>query len=182
MLALLIFLSCVFIACATGVLAAYADFRGLSIPNQYSAIIMGSFALCYALLWLLGRDDVLGPLASHVIAAGVIFLVTLVMFMVGGLGAGDSKLATVFALWAGLGGLMPFLFYMAVIGGLLGLTALVLKKWRPIKGAAAQGWIGRVQAGENKVPYGIAIVAGALASFVKIGYFDSGVLASFVMS
>lgn len=77
---------------------------------------------------------------------------------------------------------MPFLFYMALVGGVLGLVALALRKWKPVKNPAEGSWIARVQAGENKVPYGAAIAAGALASFVELGYFSSEVLSSFLMS
>ena len=180
MLLLIVFLMCLFVAMGTSVLAAVSDYRGMTIPNTYSAIIIGAFVLCYAILWMGGRDDVFGPLMSHGLAALIVFLITLVMFMAKAIGAGDSKLATALAFWAGLKGLMPFVFYMSVVGGLLGLTALVLKKWTPVKNPPEGSWIAQVQGGASKVPYGIAIVAGALASFVKIGYFDVEVLSSFL--
>jgi Flp pilus assembly protein protease CpaA len=183
MILLILFLACVFVVVATGVLAAVSDFRGLVIPNLYSGLVIGAFVVCYAGLWLGGaQGTVFSPISSHILAAVVVFAVTLVMFLLKGLGAADSKLGTGFALWTGLQGLLPFLFYMALVGGLLGIAALILRKIKPIQGLRADSWIARVQAGENKVPYGIAIVIGALASFVKLGYFDPGVLSSFLNS
>ena len=182
MILLTIFLILIFVALGTGLLASISDFRGLVIPNLYSLIVLGAFFACYAVLWLGGRDDVLGSLTAHFIAAGIVFLVTLGMFSLKVLGAADSKLGTAYALWVGLKGLMPFLFYLALVGGVLGLVALALRKWKPVKNPAEGSWIARVQAGENKVPYGAAIAAGALASFVELGYFSSEVLSSFLMS
>lgn len=182
MILLTLFLVCVFVALGTAVLASVSDLRGLTIPNLYSVIVIAAFVVCYVIMWLGGRDDVFGSVASHLIAALIVFGVTLAMFAFKALGAADSKLGTAFALWAGLPGLMVFLFYMALAGGVLGMAALVLQKWRPVKSPPDGSWIARVQAGESKVPYGLAIAFGALASFVKLGYFDPEVLSSFLSS
>lgn len=181
MILLIVFLICLFVVAGTGVLSALSDVRGLTIPNMYSGIIIGAFALCYAALWFGGREDVFSSLYSHGLSGLIVFVVTLVMFMSGGIGGGDSKLATAFAFWVGVKGLIPFVFYMSVVGGLLALSALVLQKCKPVKAPKEGGWVARVQGGESKVPYGVAIVAGALASFVKIGYLDVEVLSSFVL-
>jgi len=182
MVLLIVFLVCLFSAVGVGFLAAYADFKGMTIPNFYSAIILGAFLTGYLILWLFGREDVFGAFVSHLLSGGLVFALTLVMFALKGIGAGDSKLATAFAFWVGLRGLMPFLFYMALMGGVLGLVALVLRKFKPLKNPAEGSWIARVQAGENAVPYGIAIVAGALVSFIKLGYIGTEVFSSFLLS
>ena len=181
MLLLIVFLTGIFVALGAGALAGYSDFKGLTIPNVYSAVVGGSFLVVYALLWLFGRDDVFFSLGNHVMAAVIVFAVTLVMFGLKIMGAADSKLATVYALWLGTKGLFPFLVYMAFIGGALGLVALYFLKAKPWKGAPEGSWLARVQAGESKVPYGIAIVLGALASFVNLGYFSGEVFSSFLM-
>lgn len=180
MLLLIIFLVGVLVAAGTGVLAAYSDVKGLTIPNLYSAIIGSAFIVTYALLWIFGAHGIFSSLGSHVLAALIVFGITAGMFAMKGLGAADSKLATVYALWTGLGGLMAFIFYMALIGGVLGLVGLYIRKYKPFKIPQTDGWVDRLQKGESKVPYGVAIVGGVLASFVKIGYFSGDVLASFL--
>ncbi|MCC6597244.1 MAG: prepilin peptidase [Alphaproteobacteria bacterium] len=175
------FLAFVFVALAAGVLAALSDLRGMVIPNVLSVIIISAFFLVYVVLWFGGRDDVFAPFLSHVVAALIVFCLTLLMFFFKGLGAGDSKFGTAFALWVGLKGLVPFLFYMALVGGALGVLALVLRKWKLIPNAKEGSWVARVQAGENSVPYGVAIFSGALASFVKLGYLGPEVLSSFLL-
>ena len=181
MFLLLVFLISLFIVAGVCVLSAVSDLRGMTIPNQHSLIILGAFVACYGILWVFGRDDVFFSLSSHILAVVIMFLITLAMFAFKLIGAGDSKLASVLALWVGLKGLIPFIFYMSVAGGLLGLSALALKKWKPIKEPKANSWVARVQGGESKVPYGVAIALGALASFIEIGYLEGDTLASFLM-
>lgn len=181
MIALIIFLTGIFIALGTGVLASISDFKGMKIPNLYSAIVALSFVVVYGVLWLLDVSDVtFFAMGSHLIAALVVFAVTAVMFFAKAIGAADSKLATAYALWLGVKGMIVFLFYMALAGGILAIIALILKKMRPIKNPAEGSWIARVQAGESKVPYGIAIFIGALASFAELGYLNIETFVSFI--
>jgi prepilin peptidase CpaA len=176
MIALVIFLTCLFIAIAVGVMAAWSDFKGLTIPNWHSAAVFLSFVVAYALMHLLGHEDVFGSLWSHGAAGLVVFGVTALLFALGTMGAADSKLSTAYAFWAGIPGLPAFLFYMTLAGGVIGVTAIVLRKYKPFSKAPAGGWVARAQAGENKVPYGIAIVCGALACFLKLGYLGPVIL------
>lgn len=176
MVALIVFLTCLFVAVAVGAMAAWSDFKGLIIPNWHSGAIVGSFFVAFILMQLLGHPEAFGNIYSHVAAGVVIFIVTATMFGLKTIGAADSKLCTAYAFWAGILGLPAFLFYMTVVGGLIGLSAIALRKWQPVKNPVPGGWIARVQAGENKVPYGIAIVSGALVSFVQLGYFSKVVL------
>ncbi len=180
MFLLVIFLTGLFVTIGVGLLAAYSDIRGLKIPNLYSVLIISAFLFTFGMLSVFGRADVFSSPLSHGLGALIVFLVTMVMFALGGLGGADSKLGTAFALWVGVRGLFPFLFYMSLCGGILALTALALKKWPVFKSAAPESWVGRVQAGESKVPYGVAIVFGALASFVDLGYLNQETFRFFV--
>lgn len=182
MILLIIFLTGLLVAVGAGVLASFSDARGLTISNSYSAAIGIAFIVCFVLLALGGHENVFYSFSSHFLGALIVFGVTAALFSFGIIGAADSKLATVYALWMSLHGLFAFLFYMSLAGGLLGLLTLYLRKFKPLQKVKAGTWIARAQAGENKVPYGIAIFAGALASFVKLGYFDTETLRSFVLS
>lgn len=170
MIALTIFLFCVFAALGTGILSGYSDFRGLKIPNGYSAVILGLFPLCYAALWILDDLDIFQSLTSHLLALLLVFAITAALFSFGVMGAADSKLGSAFALWVGLQGLVPFLFVMSIAGAMLALISLMFKKRPLIKNPRPDSWIDVVQKGGNKVPYGIAIVIGAFYSFHHIGY------------
>lgn len=145
--------------------AAVEDFRGLQIPNFISLGILISFIAAWAFDMGLVGGAWWHPFA---IAFGV-FLISYIMFAVNIMGAGDSKLATVLSLWLGFKALLIFLFYMSLIGGILGLMTLLIRKKKPFKNISGNGWINQVQNGRNAVPYGIAITFGFLAAAIQSG-------------
>lgn len=145
--------------------AAIEDFRGLQIPNFISLGILAAFAIA----WMLDRQ-LTGGVWWHpfAIAFGV-FLMTYVMFVVNIMGAGDSKFATVLSLWLGFKALLIFLFYMSLVGGVLGLVTLYIRNRKPFKNVSGNGWIAQVQGGRNAVPYGIAITIGFFVAALQSG-------------
>ncbi len=177
---LVIFLICVFVTLIIGVLAGLSDVKSMTIPNSYSAFVIGLFFICYTTLYLSGQAGVFGSLQSHLMSAGVTFLVTAALYTFRVLGAGDSKFGTACALWISIGHLPIFLFFMTLFGGLLGVASLYIKKKKPFKSPAEGSWVAQVQGGADKVPYGVAITFGMLISFVYSEYFSMDVLSSFL--
>ncbi|MFA7276436.1 MAG: prepilin peptidase [Pseudobdellovibrionaceae bacterium] len=154
-------------------MAAYTDFRGFKIPNIIPLTIVGAFVCAYGVVTLTEqRDIVFTGIMGHVAAAGIVLVVTGGLFVLKQLGAGDSKFATAIALWAGMQGLVPFLFYMALAGGLIAAFSLVLRKKKLFANAPEGSWINKAQNGAGVVPYGMAIAAGALAMVLFKGYFN----------
>ncbi len=181
MILLIVFLICVFITLAIGVLAGFSDIRRMKIPNSYSVYVIALFFIAYGALHLGGQGDVFGALVSHLISAGLMFVVTLILFAAGMIGGGDSKFATACAFWITAQYLPIFLFFMTLAGGLLGAAALYIKRRKPFEAPAEGGWIAQVQEGADKVPYGVAIAFGMFIAFVYAGYFSPDVLSSFVI-
>ncbi len=174
---LFIIIFCLLVVIGLGVLAAVSDWRGLLIPNAYSLGIILAFIPAYAaFLFFAGDSGYFQGWASHLGAFAILFIGSFILFTLNMFGAGDSKLATAFALWVGLEGLGAFVFYMALVGGLLGLVTLGLRKYKPFAHVRPGTWFARAQAGDNVVPYGIAITAGAIAAFFWLGYADLVVL------
>lgn len=171
MFALIIFLTSLFLVIAIGAKASLSDLKGLTIPNKYAVGALGIYVGCFLLLALLGQAAILPSLISSLLAALIFFGITFAMFSFKILGAADSKLGTVLSLWIGLKALPVFLFYMTLTGGVLALGALFLKKKPLIKAPLAGSWVDEVQKGNSKVPYGVAIFVGLLATFAKLGYF-----------
>lgn len=170
---LFIIVFCLLIALGFGVAAAVSDWRGFLIPNTYSAGVALAFIPAYSVfLFFAGDSGFFEGWGSHLGACAIVFAVSFLLFSFNMFGAGDSKLVTAYALWTGMGGLSAFVFYMALVGGLLGVATLLLRKHKPFKEAREGTWIARAQAGDNAVPYGIAIMVGAIASFVWLGYFS----------
>ncbi len=181
MISLIIFLFCVFVVLAVGALAGASDIRSMTIPNMYSVYVIAAFAVAYLTLFITGNDKVFGALHSHLISAVGAFIVTFILFVTKVIGAGDSKFGSACALWVSAKYLPIFLFFMALVGGVLGVVALILKRKKPIENPAEGSWVYQVQGGADKVPYGVAIAFGMLIAFVHAGYFSTDVLSSFLV-
>lgn len=136
-----------------------SDIRRLRIPDSVWLIVLATFFFNY---WLLG---VPGGVAPHLWAGGIAFALTFGIYLAGVLGAGDVKLISALALWAGLRDGMAFMIVMALIGGLLALLLLALRKsmarWPAIKpyipSRRLKAWARR-----RIYPYGIAICLAGL--------------------
>lgn len=182
MLFLIVFLSALLVASALGLLSAWSDYRGMIIPNSYPLGIILAFVFAYmACAW--GGNA--GPepfqkLSSHLVAASVAFVVTFIMTITKVMGGGDSKLITAYALWVGVLNMAWFLFVVTLVGAVLAVAGLIVRRWKPFKTARAGGWLARLQAGEKVVAYGIPIAIGALYIFVTEGYADLDMLTSFI--
>ena len=181
MLALIVFLTSILLIVVIGAKASWSDIQGLTIPNKYTVAAFGLYIGCFLILKLLGHADVLPSLISSLLAAVIFFAVTFVMFSFKLLGAADSKLGTAFSLWVGAKALPFFLFYMTLMGGVLAIMALFLRKKPLFKDIKPDSWIDKVQKGDSKVPYGVAIFVGLLATFVKLGYFRYETFVSFLV-
>lgn len=148
------------------VMACISDVRSLRIPNLYSIIVLAAFVLAFAVspasfyVWW-----------EHVGAMVAMLLITYLMFCFNMLGSGDSKFGSVLALWVGLPGLMVYVFYMALMGGVIGAATLYIRKKKPCANPLKGSWIAQVQEGRNAVPYGVAITFGAWAAFFHTAFF-----------
>lgn len=180
MIFLIMFLLGIFVTLGISIMAAFSDWRTMTIPNSYSVYVISAFFVTYGVLYLGGHADVFSSLSSHILSAGITFAVTFVLFSIGVLGAGDSKFGSACALWIGVKFLPIFLFYMTLCGGVLGVVALYIKKHKPFDSPAEGGWIAQVQSGKDKVPYGIAICFGLILAFLYSEYFSAEILSSFV--
>ena len=148
----------------TTLLACLSDVQTLRIPNLYSVIVMAAFAVAFFV-----SPESFGSWKEHLGAFAIILIVTYIMFMVGMMGGGDSKFGSALALWVGVHGLLSFVFWMGLMGGILGGISLYFKKKKPVQNPKEGSWIAQVQMGRNAVPYGIAISFGAWAGLLQTG-------------
>lgn len=161
-------------------MSGLSDIRGLTIPNAYSAVVIVAFLFAYLALWGHGNPQTMWVLSAHLSSGLLTFSITFLLFSLRMLGAADSKLATAYALWFKLTDLPLFLAYMALTGGLVAVASLVIMRRKPFKDPLKGSWVDRVQNGESKVPYGVAIAAGALVAFLKAGYLSGDFLIGFL--
>ena len=139
-------------AVATGVLAwaAVSDARTRRIPNAAVLALLGLFVPWTA-------ADGGATLISALEAGGIALAVGVVLYLFKVLGAGDSKLFAVCALYAGMG-YLPYLALATSLAG--GVIALVSVASRPQRALVMATMRGKGDWGRG-VPYGVAVAAGA---------------------
>jgi prepilin peptidase CpaA len=146
--------------------AIVSDFRNLLIPNWITIVLTSTF-LAFAATHL---DP--GAILVHVAVMGGVFLVFLVFFIVGWVAGGDVKLMAAIALWMGLEHVFDFVLVTWLLGSLLALALLQIRKY----GFLASGVLGgtwlfqRVStlAENRQCPYGVAIGIAALLTSARI--------------
>lgn len=142
-----------FLICVALAIAGASDVRSRRIPNWTVLAIAGLFCAWY----FVGRPAV--PILSSLGGALIVFAGSCALYSFGIIGAGDSKLATIVALFAGIARLPEYILYMSVTGGVLVLCMLAAQPARALVIFQVRGKGGL----DRGVPYGVAIaVAGAM--------------------
>lgn len=181
MLFLIVFLCAVLVALGLGLLSAASDFRGMTIPNSYALGILLAFVFAFIAAMLAKNPEPFQIISSHLWAGGVAFVITFLMAVTRTMGAGDSKLITVYALWMGMQHVAWYLLIVTFWGALFAIIAIVLKRFKPFKNVRPGSWIARTQAGEAVVAYGIPIVLGAFCIFFTEHYLSVSTLKAFIV-
>ncbi len=139
-------------------LAASSDLLTMRISNRLVAIMVLAFFVLS-----LAAQLPLEQIATHVGVAGIVLVIGFAFFSFGWIGGGDAKLAAATTLWIGLGVMLPYLIYSALLGGALTLMLLSVRRWPLPAFLVGVRWIERLHDRKAGVPYGIALaVAGIL--------------------
>ena len=152
--------------------AAVCDARTFTIPNRISLAII---LLYPASVFAAPRPvDWQGALMF----AGIILVVGYVMFLVHWrgaplMGAGDTKLLTAVALWAGPALVLDLVVVMALFGGLIAISAwarnIAQMGSATAPSAGLRSVLSYLRIPHVHLPYGLAICGGAL--YVALGLF-----------
>jgi prepilin peptidase CpaA len=156
--------------------ACVCDLRTRRIPNNVVASLVLS-GVGYALATM-------SPIAAleHALGGSAVGLAVWLPFWIARvLGAGDVKLAAAAGAWLGTGGVVEASLLGAVAGGVLALWALASHGGLAAGATRFAGWMlasrvmGRVAPEltptERRIPYGLAIAAGAAAAAWVPGMF-----------
>ena len=149
----------IYVACVS--YAMWTDATRMTIPNKVSIILTAAFGF-FAIQHLQ-----LVSAAVHIGIALAIFAVTFACFVMHWMGGGDVKLLSAVSAWMGPEYIMPFLFNVALFGGLLALTIIILR--RAVQTSALSNRFPALclrfgQASSRHVPYAIPIGCAALLS------------------
>lgn len=135
-------------------LAALQDIVQLRISNYIVLLLLAVTIIGIGMTAPAG--DWWRHLASFVLTLGV----GTFLFARGWLGGGDTKLLAASALAFPLAGLLWFVTSVAILGGLVTLLLLVVRRVAPARRAGDDGIEGGRRS--RSVPYGVAIAAGAI--------------------
>jgi prepilin peptidase CpaA len=137
--------------------AAGWDIASFTIPNFLQAALLAGFAL-FAGLAHLGASAI----GLHLLAGFIGLLLGFGLFALGYVGGGDAKLFAAVLLWLGLSDLMPYALAATLLGGVLTLALIALRRLPLPQILARQAWILRLHDEKAGIPYGVALAAGAL--------------------
>jgi len=131
--------------------AASTDLFTMTISNRVSLILAAGFVVLAVL-----QGMPLVDVGYHFAAGFLVLSVGFVFFSRGWIGGGDAKLAAATAVWLGFDHLGDYALIASLLGGLLTLAVLGLRRWPwPV-----QGW--RVFDPAAGIPYGIALATAGL--------------------
>jgi prepilin peptidase CpaA len=88
------------------------------------------------------------------------------------IGGGDAKLAAATTLWLGFGLTLPYLVYAALLGGVLTLAILALRRLPLTPFLARYRWLERLHDRKSGVPYGIALAMAGLLTYSNSVIFE----------
>lgn len=137
------------------IFAAINDVLTMTIPNWLSIAYVAVFPFVAVYLGVSLID-----IGWH-FAAGLIGLVIcFALFSVGVFGGGDAKLIPAVLVWIGPAGVMPYIFGIALVGGLLALVFILSRRFVPAN--MVPGVLQRSFVEGPGIPYAVAIAAGGI--------------------
>lgn len=159
----------VLIFALTMILAAIKDASTMTIPNWISLALIAGFFIIIPFAWP-GWET----FGVHLLVGLTFFLAGFAMFAFGWLGGGDAKLMAATGLWWTWPDATLYVIYTTVLGGLIGIGLLLGRKFIPVRVLTAP-WAHKVFKDEKKMPYGLALAAGALITLPQSAIFLSSI-------
>ena len=139
----------------TLVAAALSDLRSFRISNAFPAILILLFVTAYGFA---GFSQALWQNLFHFMLA---LVVGMALFGRGWIGGGDAKLYAAVALWFGWTGAATLIFLTGLAGLVLAIVFVAARMIGLRKNVAKE---------DRRIPYGVAISAGAILSAVWGGW------------
>ena len=147
--------------------AAFCDVTRYRIANWIALAVLADFLIIAAIAGLSGAVDpwvIVGRLG----AGAVMLIAGFALFAAGLFGGGDAKLIAASALWFGWSSLFRYVVLVALMGGLLALLILVLRRFVPGPAGSGLEWLNELRSGNHGIPYGVAIAAASWLMFCPL--------------
>lgn len=149
--------------------SAASDLFTMTIANWISVALVVGFSVLAVASGM--------PVASigldHLACGAVVLVLTFVLFARGWIGGGDAKLAAATAVWLGWSLLSDYALIASVLGAILTLAILRLRKITLPRGWLALPWVARLHDRTTGVPYGIALAAAGLFIYPETAFWHA---------
>jgi prepilin peptidase CpaA len=142
------------------IFAGIMDLMTLKIRN----VLVLAIALGFFILAPLAGFS-LEEIGWSVAVAAMVFAFTFVFFALGWIGGGDAKLAFATALWFGPQFVLPYFTLTMILGGVLTLIIIVLRRSLLPAPVLRVQWVAQLCDSKSGVPYGAAMAPAALIIF-----------------
>ncbi|WP_395645796.1 prepilin peptidase [Terricaulis sp.] len=136
--------------------SAWWDVTTMTIPNWISIALTALFPVV-----ALATGMPMAQIGLHLAFGLAILVICFILFQINIMGGGDAKMIAATAVWTGLGAFAPFIVWMAIFGGVIAMTLLMVRK-KVRQGATQPAFVNRLLKPRGGVPYGVAILAGGL--------------------
>lgn len=146
--------------------AALSDISRLIIPNRISIAL----ATIFPVAALIAGAPILG-VGLHLLFGFGVLAVGIVLFNFKVLGGGDVKLLAAISVWTGMTAFAPFILWTAIAGGAMALALLMARQLIPAGTYPAV--VDHLLKKQNGIPYGVAIMIGALMAIPSLPYLSS---------
>jgi prepilin peptidase CpaA len=134
------------------------DLASYTIPNFIQAGLILSF-VAFALVSAMPMP----ALAWHLLAGFIGLVAGFALFSFGYIGGGDAKLFACVSLWLGFHDLPMYALAASLLGGVLTLSIIGMRRFPLPQMLARTNWIARLHDAKAGIPYGIALAAGLFA-------------------
>jgi len=142
------------------VFAMLSDIFTMKIPNYNILALLIGFAVFAPLAGMAWAT-----IGIHLAVGLAVLVIGFGLFALGGVGAGDVKMATATALWLGVAGTGNYLLLTAILGGVMALFFIGARRI-PLPASIAQvGWVERLHNKKTGIPYGLALGPAGLLIF-----------------
>jgi prepilin peptidase CpaA len=148
------------------VYAACSDIARLIIPNWVSIALAAIFPVAA----LIAGAPLMG-VGLHILFGFGVLAVGFVLFQFNIIGGGDAKLLAAVSIWTGMTAFMPFILWTAIAGGLMALALLTARQLLPV--GTYPSFVDHLLKKQNGIPYGVAIMVGALMAIPSLPYLSS---------
>ena len=142
--------------------AMLSDLRRFEIPNAVPILLLAG----YLVASLVHGTDALVILRQCGIGA-VALTIGFGLFALKIVGGGDVKLVAAIVPWLAPAQIPSFLFWMALVGGLIALVIVALRRVPALSATSGSEWFRQLRDG-GKIPYGLAIGCAGLITFANI--------------